>query len=186
MTAEGRPMMKLLSLWQPWASAMAWGWKKHETRGRRTDYRGPVAIHATKQSPYDPRRYAVDALQEGGRPDLIPTLEGRVFPMGAIVAVGEIVGCQFVDSKRNFGDIEISPLERAWGNYEPLFRWIWVMKDVRAVVPYPCKGSQGMIDLPEEVQRRLIYLEKLKDLKLDDDDFEFRHGSTGIGHPTEM
>jgi len=152
--------MKLLSLWQPWASAMAWGWKKHETRGRQTNYRGLVAIHATKSSPYKPFDYAMGIFKNLNRPDLaIQLKEKRTFPMGAIVAVGEIVGCQFVDSVERPGDLKISALEFAWGDYTPLHRWIWVMKDVRAVHPYSYKGSQAMIDLPEEVQKKLVYLE---------------------------
>jgi activating signal cointegrator 1 len=40
--------MKVLSLWQPWASLVAHGLKKIETRGwDATPYRGPLAIHAT-------------------------------------------------------------------------------------------------------------------------------------------
>uniref|UniRef100_A0A6M3J354 ASCH domain-containing protein n=1 Tax=viral metagenome TaxID=1070528 RepID=A0A6M3J354_9ZZZZ len=36
--------MKAISLWQPWASAMALGWKKIETRSWGTSYRGPPLI----------------------------------------------------------------------------------------------------------------------------------------------
>jgi hypothetical protein len=41
--------MKAISLWQPWASAIALGWKKNETRHWSTDYRGPLLIHAAKK-----------------------------------------------------------------------------------------------------------------------------------------
>lgn len=40
--------MKLITLWQPWASLMAAGVKTIETRGWSTDYRGPLVIHAAK------------------------------------------------------------------------------------------------------------------------------------------
>lgn len=39
--------MKALSLWQPFASLVAFGVKTVETRSRATSYRGPLAIHAT-------------------------------------------------------------------------------------------------------------------------------------------
>lgn len=39
--------MKALSLHQPYASAVAMGVKRIETRSWRTNYRGPLAIHAT-------------------------------------------------------------------------------------------------------------------------------------------
>lgn len=40
--------MKAISLTQPWATLVAIGAKKIETRSWRTDYRGPLAIHAAK------------------------------------------------------------------------------------------------------------------------------------------
>ena len=40
--------MKVLSLWQPWATLMAIGAKKIETRHWYTRYRGPLVIHAAK------------------------------------------------------------------------------------------------------------------------------------------
>lgn len=40
--------MKALSLWQPWASAIALGLKRHETRGQTTHYRGEIAVCATR------------------------------------------------------------------------------------------------------------------------------------------
>lgn len=36
--------MRALSLYQPWASLIAFGEKKVETRGWATDYRGPLEI----------------------------------------------------------------------------------------------------------------------------------------------
>ena len=41
--------MKAISLHQPWASAVAIGIKTHETRSWRTNYLGPLAIHAAKK-----------------------------------------------------------------------------------------------------------------------------------------
>lgn len=40
--------MKLITLWDPWATLMALSAKKIETRHWKTDFRGPVAIHAAK------------------------------------------------------------------------------------------------------------------------------------------
>lgn len=40
--------MKALTIHQPWASLIAYGFKRFETRGWRTNYRGLVAIHAGK------------------------------------------------------------------------------------------------------------------------------------------
>lgn len=43
--------MKCISLWQPWATLMAIGAKKIETRVWPTNHRGPLAIHAAKKRP---------------------------------------------------------------------------------------------------------------------------------------
>lgn len=43
--------MKAISLWQPWASLVAFGEKKVETRCWTTKYRGSIAIASTKQEP---------------------------------------------------------------------------------------------------------------------------------------
>ncbi|HVM07165.1 MAG TPA: ASCH domain-containing protein [Acidimicrobiales bacterium] len=40
--------MKAISLWQPWASLIAYGVKTIETRSWSTPYRGRIAIHAAK------------------------------------------------------------------------------------------------------------------------------------------
>ena len=45
--------MKALTLWQPWASLVALGWKSVETRCWSTKYRGPLAIHSAAKLPPD-------------------------------------------------------------------------------------------------------------------------------------
>ena len=43
--------MKALTVQQPWATLIAVGAKQIETRSWKTDYRGPLAIHASKNMP---------------------------------------------------------------------------------------------------------------------------------------
>ena len=49
--------MKALSLWQPWASAIALGHKRIEPRHWTTSYRGLIAIHAAKRWTADEREF---------------------------------------------------------------------------------------------------------------------------------
>jgi activating signal cointegrator 1 len=147
--------MKIISLWQPWASAMAWLWKRNETRSWSTKHRGEVAIHAAKQngtSYLDIREYAVRKLVEAGAPVPSPFPE---MPRGAIVAVGELVDVLPVAEFLRLH--KPSALELAFGDYGPM-RSIWVFSNVRAVVPLPYKASQGLRDLPEEVASQVSYL----------------------------
>lgn len=44
-----RSGMKALSVRPPWAWAIAHAGKRIENRSRRTTYRGPIAIHASKK-----------------------------------------------------------------------------------------------------------------------------------------
>lgn len=53
-----------LSLWQPWASAIASGKKQNETRGWKRDYRGPIAILATASIHADAREFVRARLAE--------------------------------------------------------------------------------------------------------------------------
>jgi hypothetical protein len=48
----------VLTLTQPWASLVVLGSKKLETRGWRTNYHGPLLIHAAKNMPKDCRELA--------------------------------------------------------------------------------------------------------------------------------
>ena len=45
--------MKALTLYQPWATLIAIGAKKIETRSWGTNYRGPLAIHAGKNREWE-------------------------------------------------------------------------------------------------------------------------------------
>lgn len=94
--------MKALTLWQPWASLVAQGVKRIETRPWTTKYRGPLAIHAAKRPPVDgeaPGKVGVDLLNEWiyWLPAPIECdddgdLVGFELPLGAIVGT-----CYLVD-----------------------------------------------------------------------------------------
>ena len=42
--------MKAITVWQPWAGALAAGIKENETRSWATKYRGPLAIHSAMKA----------------------------------------------------------------------------------------------------------------------------------------
>lgn len=52
-----------LTLTQPWASAIALGYKRVETRSFRVSYRGPIAIHAAKRFPRAARALRRTSMQ---------------------------------------------------------------------------------------------------------------------------
>lgn len=162
MTAE----MRGLSLWQPWATLVAIGAKKIETRSWSTPYRGLVVIHAAKSLPTDARNFMLDSPATSA---LIAGLTHLHLPYrhdffenptrGAIVAVASLVRILATGgtNPRMIGPWphrwvrELSEQEQAFGNFEPE-RYGWFLEDVRALPePVPCRGALGLWPVPADV-----------------------------------
>lgn len=130
--------MKTLSLSQPWASLVASGAKRIETRSWRTDYRGPLAIHAAKGFPV----WAKDAcIQEPFASALARAGTGALseLPLGSVLAVVRLVDCQRITADR----LPAEP-ERSFGDYTP-GRLAWILHGVdRFPAPVPAKGALGV------------------------------------------
>lgn len=142
--------MKALSLIQPWATLVAVGAKRYETRSWSTPYRGPIAIHASKWLDAggkiiskDVADYLALCHQEPFRSALTQNGIDRVreLPSGAIVAVARLVDVVHADT------VVIDDLEREFGNFAP-GRYAWKFADVRAIAPIPHRGFPGLWDLP--------------------------------------
>jgi len=174
--------MKALSLIQPWASLIAIGAKKIETRSR---LRPPasligqrIAIHASKGFPRDAKdacldpvfvtalwsditRYAtIDTAPDGGYMRLgsefvsITEIEQHIkqLPCGVIIATARVTGCWSTNRLDLLA--KLPDAERAFGNYAP-DRWMWGLADVQ-VLPEPIAAS-GKLGLwewqhPDEVE----------------------------------
>lgn len=93
--------MKAITLWQPWASLLAYGVKKYETRSWPTKYRGPIAIHAGKfgfgpyacELPIGFTDAVVSALWPGTTDPCAIVDNWDEFPKGEIIATAELVNC---------------------------------------------------------------------------------------------
>lgn len=133
--------MRALSLWQPWASAIALKLKLIETRGWSTGYRGQLAIHAAKRWTREEREFLADMRMIGRFPcygDL---------PFGAIVAVVNVDDCVRTEQLIN----RITALETSWGNYDSE-RYGFLMSNIRALpVPISFKGAQGFFNVPDSL-----------------------------------
>lgn len=131
--------MKILSLWEPWASLMAIGAKRIETRSWSTPYRGWLAIHAAKRWTFDERMYAES------EPFVSSCLGANWKPaLGCIVAVAKLIEMVPTDMIHR-GYHPITEQERAFGNYEP-GRYGWVTTSAfRLPQPIPLHGQQGAV-----------------------------------------
>lgn len=143
--AEGL-IMKALTLWEPWATLVADGYKQHETRSWATPYRGLLAIHAAKRWQHDQKDVVL------GLAGVFPILEQYLdydFPLGCVVAICRIVQVAPVLYYKYL--VNFSDLDYALGNYQD-GRFAWKLELVeRFDTPIPAKGSQGLWEWNRDV-----------------------------------
>lgn len=134
--------MKAITLWQPWATLIAIGAKRIETRSWATSYRGPIAIHAAARRPerFSAAGYTVRAHLT--KPEYYlsrhPGWEPVGLPRGVVMAIATLTDC--VPTEK----LDIDRRERAFGDYTP-GRYGWVLSDVHALdQPIPAIGHQRL------------------------------------------
>lgn len=127
--------VKVLSVRQPWATAIVMGWKDIENRSWSTNYRGRLYIHASAT------RSSRDEF-EGDEEFIVDCSEHRLFsPLsipphdyGAIVGHVEVVGVLTrSDSPWFFGPFG------------------WLLRNPETIQPIPMKGRLGIFAATIEV-----------------------------------
>ena len=155
--------MKAISLWQPWASALASGTKTFETRSwpcPRSIVGQMVAIHAAKHYGSEEKTYT-----EHFRKTMQLTGIEDDPPRGCIIGVGKIVACHRTELFYLNGDRQkytmfgvnrgFCPCEEELGNYDP-GRFAWEFEDAQKLTtPIPCIGRQGFWNLEPEVEQAI-------------------------------
>jgi hypothetical protein len=147
--------VRALTLTQPWATAVATGIKRVETRSWRSNYRGPLLIcSGSGLGPAGGARglehkvcetlrewFPISAQHlEAGRP-----IE-ELFPLGKALAVCMLVAVRPTlprawtreDVARHYGRQQIE-----LGDFTP-GRYAWIVRDVRRIAPTPVKGRQRL------------------------------------------
>lgn len=127
--------MKAITLIQPWATLVALGEKRIETRSWKTNFRGELAIHAGKRidkGVFNQPFYNEVLKKYGITPDNIKT--------SAIIATCKIADVIKTESLR----YRISEQELAFGNYEPN-RFGWILEDLNQIEPI--EDVKGMLGL---------------------------------------
>jgi len=164
--------MKGLSLLQPWASAIAVGSKRIETRSWRTNYRGLVAIHASKRRLVGEMLYLGScwnwrgAMRAAGWGKMAADQDLEL-PFGAVVAVARLVNVRPTDA---FTQAELdtrrmpagetletySWTERQMGDYA-IGRYGWIFDDVRPLSkPFLYSGGLGLWSFRSEVDAEAV------------------------------
>ncbi|MDF2631418.1 MAG: hypothetical protein K0Q85_14 [Caproiciproducens sp.] len=139
--------LKALTVLQPYASLIAGGHKKYETRCWSTKYRGPIAIHAGKKDPRTWLHFMNNELIDAAD----TALNGALFyelPRSAVIAVAELVDCIEITGPvmgglaiLANGDM-IEGNEYIFGNYNNRPHYAWKLANVRRIDPIPAKGLQ--------------------------------------------
>lgn len=139
--------VRALTLHQPYASLIAAGAKRYETRGWPTDYRGPVAIHAAARpvSIDDLRFPGIESALRGHGilPADIPLERAAEYlPLGQVLCIADLVECHETEFMLFPGEFEQTE-EYSLGNYDP-GRYAFEL-DIRQVFQpgIPAKGQQG-------------------------------------------
>ena len=159
--------MKALTLYQPWATLVAIGAKKIETRSWNTNYRGPLAIHAGRNKEYIDIANKDYLLGEGPF-QAIWRKTGDVFgsgyslfPIGCIVATCNLVAVKVTTNEIAFRQKRWSvngkffygaPDELAFGDFTP-GRYMWFLDEIKILPePIPVKGAMGLWEWHDYVQ----------------------------------
>lgn len=133
---------RALTLWQPWASFVAWGFKTIETRSWA--FRPPpgeqkvrIAIHAAKTDRYDMLLHPL--WERAGIPGAPPALSSLVH--GSIIAVVTLQGCGPTEAARpGTRDVALGDFTKG--------RFAWYFDEIDELIyPVPCRGRQGLFVL---------------------------------------
>jgi hypothetical protein len=144
------PLIRALSVRQPWAAAIAHLGKTVENRSWPTNHRGPVAIHASAALD----EYADHAVQRicditGRTPKDVLAHDVR----GAIVAIVDITGCHQHTCPRHPCDHAGAPICAPWADRG---QWHWELADTRPLPqPIPARGRLGLWPVPEPIDAQV-------------------------------
>lgn len=162
--------MKALTVWQPWASLIAAGYKPYEFRSKGRGHPltrvigERIAIHAGARPVRQGEildliygfkgRYGRQrpALDEGAQ-SYLAALPRSSYPRSCIVCtavVGEPIRGD--EAARRMG----IPLAGNDSDREGTFNWGWPMLDIQKVPNIPCKGAQGVWNVPDAIAKEFI------------------------------
>lgn len=122
--------MKALTIHQPYASLIAHGLKRFETRSWATTYRGILAIHASKQPMSSEMWHKAIRVSMALSP----------FPIGCVIAYVDLVDCLPA------GDavLEARPSELDFGYWKDGY-YGWKLVNPRMLtIPVQVRGQQGL------------------------------------------
>lgn len=120
--------MKVITLKQPWASLVAYGYKKYEFRSWKLNYRGPILIHAGLGIDKEAMQKVKDLNLE--------------FPSKKIIGIVSIDDCILLDETISSIISKENPL--VYGN-KIRTGYAWKLSNAKLVnIPESVSGKQGI------------------------------------------
>ena len=137
-------MDKVVTIRQPWASLINIGEKRKETRSWKTNYRGPLYIHAGKsiEKEYLKDNLFTDKFKKHG-------IDYNKLPLGCIIAKCNLVDClKVIEYGYTYAILEdgtkVEGDEFYYGDYSE-GRYIWILDNIEQLEEYiPCKGNLSL------------------------------------------
>jgi len=128
--------VKVLTVCEPWATAIIRGPKRIENRPWPTNHRGPLLIHAGKGHHW---LHAFVSDLHGQR-DSLPEFEAlrEHFRFGFVIGTVDVIDCLPV--------LQVARQRFAWGP------WCWILANPKPLaVPFRWRGSLGLQNIPDEL-----------------------------------
>lgn len=147
--------MKAITIKQPWATLIALGEKKFETRSWQTKYRGKMAIHSGKtvdKEAFDEIATMATLLRHGIK-------SHKELPTGAVIAIVDLVECHKITADyMSMYDEEKAGTEKGlliegdewwFGDYTE-GRFAWELANLKVLAkPIPAKGQLSLWEWKE-------------------------------------
>lgn len=134
--------MKLLSVRQPHAHLLRFqGVKLHETRNWKTNYRGPLGIHAAQKIPTRAEIELIRIRAGGLSLEVLPD-DPASYTYGALIAVGELQGAHRITPELAEAQ---TPVELAVGFWERRYAWE-ISGNLALLEPIPMLGQLKLWD----------------------------------------
>jgi hypothetical protein len=121
--------LKIITIKQPWATLISQGYKKYEFRSWKTNYRGPLLIHAGK---------GVDskAMKRFGYLNFS-------YPKSKIIAKVELEDCILICD--SFNNQLLSENEKVYGSDNKVGLYAWKLSNIEKIsIDEDIKGKLGL------------------------------------------
>ncbi len=119
-----------LSIKQPWAWAIAYGFKTIETRTWGTPYRGELLIVSSLRPDAEMLKWFL------GQPGIAEKAGGQMV-YGKAIAIADLVNCEpMIEADEDAALCDVYP--RAYS---------WFLENVRRIEPFPVKGQLMLYDV---------------------------------------